>query len=184
MIKKLFAKLHDLALKALLPGDAYARRLGVKVGQGCRILSNRFGTEPFLIEIGDRVMLSGYVNFVNHDGSGWLIKDERGRRYSYRRIRIGNDVFVGAHTVILPGVSIGNRVVVGAGSILTRSVPDNCVVAGNPARFITSYDAFEARLLRDQPAEADLLKGVDYEKRVMAALDDTWRQDVVVPSQA
>ncbi|MBO9559460.1 MAG: acyltransferase [Caulobacter sp.] len=184
MIKKVFAKLYDRVLSVVLKGDVYARRCGVKVGQGCRILSHNFGTEPFLIEIGDRVTISGYVNFVNHDGSGWLMRDERGRRFTYRRIRIGSDVFVGAGTIILPGVSIGDRVVVGAGSVVTRSIPDGCVVAGNPARMIATYDAFQARVLKDWPADADLPKDVDYEARVRAVMDESFKPPIAVTPQA
>ena len=168
----------------VLKGDVYARRCGVKVGQGCRILSHNFGTEPFLIEIGDRVTISGYVNFVNHDGSGWLMRDERGRRYSYRPIKIGDDVFVGAGTIILPGVRIGNRVVVGAGSVVTRSIPDGWVVAGNPARPIVAYEEFQARVLRDWPADADFPKGADYEARVRAVMDHAFKPLLRTPQEA
>lgn len=53
-----------------------------------------------------------------------------------RGTRIGNDVWIGAHVVILPGVAIGNGCVVGAGSVVTKDVPDRAVVAGVPARVI------------------------------------------------
>lgn len=47
---------------------------------------------------------------------------------------IGNDVWIGDNVVILPGVKIGNGVIIGYGSIVTKSIPDYCIVAGNPAR--------------------------------------------------
>ena len=57
-------------------------------------------------------------------------------------VRIGNDVFVGAGTIILPGVDIGNRVIIGAGSVVTKSIPDNSIAVGNPAKVIGSYDEY------------------------------------------
>jgi acetyltransferase-like isoleucine patch superfamily enzyme len=51
-------------------------------------------------------------------------------------IEIGDDVFVGANTLILKGVTLGKRVIVGAGSVVTRSFPDDAVIAGNPAKRI------------------------------------------------
>jgi acetyltransferase-like isoleucine patch superfamily enzyme len=175
MIRRVSAKIVDRVLAAFLKGDVYARRCGVKVGSNCRILTKKFGTEPFLITIGDRVTVSGYVTFVNHDGSGWLMRDERGRRFSYRRIVVGDDVFIGSGTIILPGVSIGDRVVVGAGSVVSRSIPSGLVVAGNPARKIMTYDEFEQRVLAQWPADSDL-KGEDYETRVRGVLDLTFKR--------
>lgn len=57
-------------------------------------------------------------------------------------VTIGNNVFVGAGTIILPGVHVGNRVIIGAGSIVTKDIPDNKVAAGNPARVICDIDAY------------------------------------------
>jgi acetyltransferase-like isoleucine patch superfamily enzyme len=164
------AKAADRVLRLLLPGDVYARRIGVRVGEDCRILSREFGSEPFLIEIGDRVTISSNVNFVTHDGAGWLVQDERGRRYLYGRIRIGNDVFVGAGATLLPGVEIGDRAIVGAGSVVTKSVPTGAVVGGNPARMLTSYAAFHDRALRQWAAEADMRGTRSYAERVQQAL--------------
>ena len=53
-------------------------------------------------------------------------------------VSIGNNVFIGYGSIVLPGISIGNNCIVGAGSIVTKDVPDNSVVAGNPAHFICS----------------------------------------------
>jgi maltose O-acetyltransferase len=53
-----------------------------------------------------------------------------------RPIRIGNNVWIGGHAVILPGVTIGDDAIIGAGSVVTRDVPSGARVAGNPARAI------------------------------------------------
>lgn len=150
--------------------ERYARLVGVRIGQGCRILTRHFGSEPFLIEIGDRVTLSEDVLFINHDGSTWLMRDGRGRRQKFARIRIGSDVFVGARSILMPGVEIGDRVVVGAGSVVTRSVPSGLVVAGNPARVITSFNELRQRQLAGCAAEADLPDPGDVKRFALAAL--------------
>ncbi len=51
-------------------------------------------------------------------------------------VRIGRNCFIGGRSLIMPGVEIGDSCIVGAGSIVTKSVPDNCIVAGNPARVL------------------------------------------------
>jgi acetyltransferase-like isoleucine patch superfamily enzyme len=124
-----------------------ARELGVTVGEGCRIYSLLISSEWELLTIGDRVTVSSDVRFITHDGVGWLFRDEQGRRhYSLARIDIGNDVFVGAGAMIMPGVRIGNRCVVAAGAVVTKSVPDGSVVGGNPAKLISTYDELGAKV--------------------------------------
>ena len=49
---------------------------------------------------------------------------------------VGNDVWIGENATIMPGVKIGNEVIIGAGSIVTKDIPSNCIAAGNPARVI------------------------------------------------
>jgi len=61
-------------------------------------------------------------------------------------ITIGNDVYIGLRLIILPNVRIGNRCVIGAGSVVTKDIPDNSVFAGVPARFICSVDEYYAKL--------------------------------------
>lgn len=167
-------KIANLVRRSTMPGDAYARRLGVKVGSGCRILSKHFGSEPFLIEIGHNVTVSHGVTFINHDGTGWLIRDEKGRRYQYRRISIGSNCFIGANSTLLPGVRIEDNVVVGAGSVVTRSIPSGYVVAGNPARKITTIEHLHEKVLL-WVSEKDLDMQLGYKARVMAVLDQEFK---------
>lgn len=91
------------------------------------------------VTIGDNVLI----------GSGCLITDTDAHPIDWRDRRenqneqtlcapivIGNDVFIGARCIILKGVTIGDRAVIGAGSVVSKDVPEDCVVAGNPARVV------------------------------------------------
>ncbi|NKR41054.1 acyltransferase [Rhodococcus hoagii] len=129
--------------------------------------------------IGDRVTVSSEVLFITHDGSGWLARDERGRRYRYARITVGSNVFIGARTTILPGVRIGDNVIVAAGSIVAKSVPDGVVVGGNPARIIGTFEEMNRRMLDAWTAVAD---GASADERVARALDDGFKPLMVHPS--
>ncbi|WP_374832802.1 acyltransferase [Paenochrobactrum pullorum] len=150
---RFLAALSDIYRVATMSGADYARRRGVKVGKNCDIHTFKWGSEPFLIELGDNVVISYDVLLVTHDESTALVQDENGRRYHIAPIKIGNNVFIGAGCIILPGVIIGDNVVVGAGSVVTKSVPDNVVVAGNPAKFMQTFDSFHQKSLAKSSAK-------------------------------
>ena len=154
--------------------NAWARYCGVTVGSNCRLLITRWGSEPFLISIGNNVTITAGTRLVTHDGSLWLISDAAGRRFQYRRITIGSNVFIGVNSVILPGVQIGDNVIVGAGAVVTKSIPSGKIVGGNPARIIGEFDAYKLKALNNFPAEQQMLKD-DYRKRVMHALDNSFK---------
>ncbi len=126
----------------------YMRYLGVQIGPNCSILNqpSQFGTEPWLIEIGSRVTITEDVMLVTHDGSSRLFRQKIsgnpvfGNRYGV--IKIQDDCFIGARTIILPDVTIGPNSIVGAGSLVNRSVEANSVYAGVPARYICSMDEY------------------------------------------
>ncbi|MGU3576493.1 acyltransferase [Brucellaceae bacterium C25G] len=144
---RFIAALSDIYRVATMSGADYARRRGVKVGKNCDIHTFKWGSEPFLIEIGDDVIISYNVLFITHDESTALVKDENGRRYRIEPIKIGNHVFIGAGSIILPGVTIGDNVVIGAGSVVSKNIPDNVVVSGNPAKLMQTFDAFHQKTL-------------------------------------
>ena len=177
----MFSWIKSRVLYALKGSTYAARASGVKLGEGCRLYSSNFGGEPWLISIGDRVTVTSGVQFVTHDGATWLLRDEKGRRYRYAPIEIGSDVFIGASSIILPGVRIGNRVIVGAGSVVNRSIPDNCVVAGVPATFIRTFDEFERRGLEEFHSDADM-KGETRRERVDSIVDETMAPEIPVPA--
>ena len=125
-----------------VPTKALIQR-GLKVGtdfsrqQGCYIDP----THCFLIEIGSNVTMSIRVTLMAHDTS---TKNSLGYT-KIGKIHIGDNVFIGANATVLPGVCIGNNSVVGANSVVTKNVPENTVVAGNPARVVCTLSEFNEK---------------------------------------
>lgn len=130
---------------------AYLRHRGVRIGEGCDLLNGvkDFGTEPWLIELGNRVTLAHGVVLITHDGASRLFRQllpgssRWGNRFG--TIRIGDNVFVGVNTIILPNVTIGANSIIGAGSVVTKDVPPDTVAAGTPARAICTLAAYIER---------------------------------------
>ncbi len=151
-------------------GVWFGRKLGVQIGNHCRIYSTRFGSEPFLINIGNNVTVTSGVSFITHDGSTGLARDEKGRRYTYGRIIIGDNVFIGVNSILLPGVEIGSDVIIGAGSVVNRSIPSGTVAAGTPVRQIGSFKEYVEIALASLKSDADLASCKTYKERVMTAL--------------
>lgn len=126
----------------------YFRGLGFQIGDGCRLIApthGMLGTEPALVRIGNDVTISTEVLFVTHDGAVWALRPDVGPVDVYGRIEIADGAFVGARAILLPGIRIGRRAVVGAGAVVSRSVPDNVVVAGAPARILMTIDEYRQR---------------------------------------
>ncbi len=155
------ARLAWLRLYAYRNPVGLARRMGATIGKDCRILCNPlscFGSEPYLITIGDHVTIAAGVQFVTHDGGVWVFRQEDPDLDVFGRISVGNNVFIGIRAIILPGVAIGDNCVVGAGSVVTRSVPQGTVIAGNPARPLCTIEQYRAKVatkaarIRSMPA--------------------------------
>lgn len=129
----------------------------------------------WLITIGDNVTLAPRVHILCHDASTKTFLNYT----KIGRVIIGDNVFIGAESVVLPGVTIGSNVIVGANSTVTHDVPDNTVVAGSPARVICTleeYLAKERTRMASAPCygeEYTLRQNVSMEKRLeqKAALD-------------
>lgn len=134
-------KIDIMTLKEILNifmyGDiptSYFTKRGMKVGKnfnrqsGCRLDPSHC----WLITIGDDVTLANKVQILAHDDS---IRVYTGYG-KIGRVVIGDRVFVGANSTILMNTKIGNDVIVAAGSVVTKDVPDGCIVAGVPARVI------------------------------------------------
>lgn len=132
----------------------HLRKLGVTIGKRCRIRTLKFSSEPYLIEIGDHVAIAAGTEFITHDGANWVFEDEVDGGGIFGRIRIGNNVFIGINCIILPNTIIGENCIVGAGSVVRGQIPENSVIAGNPAQ-IVSKTGVQRMLSKQSP---DLLK--------------------------
>jgi acetyltransferase-like isoleucine patch superfamily enzyme len=170
VLKKASNLLSRLILVPLKGEVGYARHLGVKVGTNCRLYITNFGSEPFLVSIGNNVTIASNVRIITHNGSTWLIRDEKGRRYQYQKIEIGNNVFIGMNAIILPGVQIGDNVIVGAGAVVTKSIPTGKLVGGNPAKIIGEYADYHKKAIDTFISDKDMIKA-DYIKKVNHVLD-------------
>lgn len=91
------------------------------------------------VHIGDHVMI-GPNTLITTVGHPLSPKGRRQHLGYMRPVTIGNDVWIGGNVTILPGVTIGNNVVVAAGAVVTKDVPDNCVVGGVPAKVIRQIE--------------------------------------------
>lgn len=117
------------------------RKQGVKIGENVHLINCNFDHgHQFLIEIGNNCTLTN-CSLLTHDAS-------TKKRLNYTKVGkivIGNDCFIGWHTIILCNVHIGDKVIVGAGSVVCKDIPSNSVYAGNPARYICSYDEYMSK---------------------------------------
>ena len=109
----------------------YLRRVwGMTIGSGTRIsLKARLDfTNPQGVHIGENTIVTPFVQIFTHD----FVQAE------HVDTHIGSYCFIGAGSIILPGVNIGDHCIVAAGAVVTSDVPDRSIVAGNPGRVIKS----------------------------------------------
>jgi len=111
------------------------------------------------ITLGNRVVISNKCFFLTHDYSvttGMILNGNIPDSYVQiiRPITIGNNVFIGKRSIILPGVSVGNNVIVGAGTILRGNIPDNSIFIGNPCSVVGTV----TDLARKWKRNSDLLQ--------------------------
>lgn len=129
MIKKLIQQIRF----KINPTNA-VRHEGVQCGNDNTFIGMPcFGSEPWLISIGDKNLISSDVLFSNHDGSTNVIRklDKRyAKAHKFGYIKIGSNNFIGARTTILPDVEIGDFCVVGANSLVTKDIPSHEVWGG------------------------------------------------------
>ena len=101
---------------------------------------------PWLISVGDNVTLSSGVRLLAHDAS----TAKAGVHTKIGIVEIGDNVFIGANSVVLCNTRIGNNVIVGAGSVVTHDIPSNSVYAGNPAKFVSTFQEYQSKHQENQ----------------------------------
>lgn len=126
---------------------AFWRSKGATIGSDCRLIGCDFGSEPYLVTLGDHVSATDTA-FVTHDGGVWVLRPEAEFRDAdlLAPIRVGDNVFLGSGALVMPGVSIGSDVVVGARSLVTQDIPDGSIAAGVPARVLRSVTEYRERV--------------------------------------
>lgn len=137
--------------KLLLGSYKLAVEDGMIVGKGVSIVGGaNFGSEPYLITLGDYVRISMGVMFITHDGGTWAFRDleEYKDVIKYGRIKIGAHSFIGAKAIIMPGVTIGERCVIGVGSVVTKDIPNGSVACGIPAKVIMTLDEYAQKCVK------------------------------------
>lgn len=169
IIKKIYRKICDWNLS----DEEYARRLGVKIGKHCYISTRRFPAEAYLITIGDYVRIAPNTMFFTHGGLWSIRKKYNDQTLDYfGKITIGDYTYIGEGCMIMPGVKIGSNVIVGAGSVVTKSIPDGCMVAGNPVRIIGNTEVFYNRIKKMDVKTAKL--SFDRKKEILQSLEDKY----------
>lgn len=127
--------------------EKYAKFMGVKIGIGCDIQTLNFSSEPYLIEIGDYVQITRDVKFFCH-GAAWMFRKNYPKMDFYGKIKVGNNVYIGNNALIMPGVTISDNVIIAAGAVVTKSVPEGVIVGGNPAQIIGEVRSLEKKILK------------------------------------
>lgn len=113
--------------------EAYRKR-GTKIGEGVRLLGQIVGINPHLVSIGDYTVVGVHSALLAHcpiKGPG--------------PCTVGNFVYLAYGVLVLPGVTIGDYCIIGAGSVVTKDIPANSIVAGNPARVLRQLKEEENR---------------------------------------
>lgn len=137
---KYLKRLIDIYKKVFWTTERYWRSFGVRIGNNCSIGRVYFGSEPYLVEIGNDTQITDGVRFFTHGGS-WVYRKDNPNFDVFGKIHIGNNVYIGNCAFILPGVVIEDNVIIAAGCVLSKSVTEGSIVGGNPARIIGNiYD--------------------------------------------
>lgn len=162
-----------MLLNREIPTETLIKR-GMRVGkdfnrqQGCFL-------DPSHCFLGDDVTMSIRVTVMAHDAS---TKKTLGYT-KIGQVHIGNHVFIGANTTILPGVTIGDYAVIGAGSVVTHDIPARTVAAGVPAKGICDVNAYAERFRAQMSAENTF--GDAY--RMGYGLDETKKKEILAATE-
>lgn len=134
LIKAVCKILHYNGEKTCEMINRFFRKKGALIGCNCRIYSDISTSESYLIRIGDNVTISNDVQIITHDNS--IIKVNPEYTDLFGEVKIGDNCFIGAHSILLPGVTLGNSCIIGAGSVVSKSFRDGAIIVGNPGRQI------------------------------------------------
>ncbi len=146
---RLFTILNELkirTIKCFLSPEGWARYIGVNIGHHNHFQKDHWSSEPYLITIGSHCQLTDCK--IHTHGGGNIIRESYPDFDMFGKVVIGDWVYIGSGSQIMPGVTIEDHVLVAAGSIVTKSVPTGCIVAGNPAKIIGHTEDYILRNIK------------------------------------
>lgn len=165
MLSKFKSRVNKIRFYIIWDGEKRAKFLKKNnilknIGENCLFQSRVFPMDPKLLYIHDNVTIAANVTFCTHDAIRHVLMNMDEKKYEMNRgaIEIEDNVFIGIGSIILPNVHIGKNVIVAAGSIVTKDIPNNSIVAGNPAKIIGKFD--DLKLKR--------------EKNISKTIDNVW----------
>lgn len=144
MIAKAFIKLKRFLL-CKIDQKRYIEDLGINAADPSSVHiygKVEFGSEPWIITLGNNVHLTNGVQFITHDGGTLLFRDRVPDLEITKPIIIGDDVYVGTSALLLPGITIGDGSIIAAGAVVTKNVPAGEVWGGVPARRIETSEEY------------------------------------------
>ena len=141
-IRKIYRFLYKTIVGKINPLK-YAKKIGVNMGDNVHIYGNvSWGSEPWIITLGNNVHITDGVRFITHDGGTLLYRDKIPDLEITKPITLGDDVYVGNNVLFMPGSTVGSNVVIGAGAVVTKHIPNNSVAVGVPAKVIKTTDEY------------------------------------------
>jgi len=147
--------LFNFIFKELYP-IKYARHIGVKAGDNCRLTEGKFSFEPYLNTLGNHVSATS-VRFETHDAGVWVFRHKHAQVDIVKPVN-GDNAFIGYEAIILPGVTIGDNVVIGAYAVVSQDSPSNSVSEGIPARVIKDLGSYKAKYCRRPKMPCSLIR--------------------------
>lgn len=127
--------------KKIYPLEKRARKAGVIIGKNNLIGSAFWSTEPYLISIGNNCQITNGVKIFTH-GGGHVARNIYPKFDTFGKVCIKDRVYIGNNSLIMPGVTIEEGSLIAAGSVVTKSVPKEVVVGGNPAHIICTVKEY------------------------------------------
>lgn len=156
--------------KEFMSPVSYGRSIGAIIGEGNYMPDKKmWSAEPYLVTIGNHCQIVDGVKLLTH-GGGNILRDLQPDFDAFGKITIGNYVYIGTNSLIMPGVTIGDNALIAAGSVVTKSVPARTVVGGVPAKYICTLDEYKQRNLRYNTHTKG--KGSLEKKRILMTLSD------------
>ncbi|MBR5166507.1 MAG: acyltransferase [Salinivirgaceae bacterium] len=171
--------LHTIKLcmtRSAIARAKYIRKHNIfhHMGKNCMVMFRKIPLYPQLISFGDNVWIASNVTFATHDVIHQMLNNCV-NDYEFQEnigcIDIGNNVFVGANTVILSNVKIGSNTVIAAGSYVNKDIEGNGVYGGVPAKYISSFESFIEKRKQSETINIKKEKEMLSDKTIQACWD-------------